>query len=253
LTLAEERLGACLNGYREKVILSTKCGRYGANTFDFSATRVTTSIEESLQRLRTDYVDLLLAHDIEFGDINQIVEETIPAMRKLQEQGKARFIGISGYPLSALVTAASRVPVDAVLTYCRYNLLADDMERDLAPFARQHNVGIINSSALHMGILTERGAPEWHPAPPIVREAGRRVVELCKARGVNPVQVAMRFCFDCVSAASTLVGMASSAEVAVCLQAIRTPNDPELLEEIHAIVAHAFNYAWPSGVIDSDG
>ena len=73
-TLAEHRLGAALEGRRKEVVLSTKCGRYGADTFDFSAARVAAGAAESLRRLRTDYVDLLMAHDIEFADRNQILE-----------------------------------------------------------------------------------------------------------------------------------------------------------------------------------
>ena len=73
LTLAETRLGEALVGLRQNVILATKCGRYGADQFDFSAPRITASIDESLARLQTDYVDLLQAHDVEFGDARQIV------------------------------------------------------------------------------------------------------------------------------------------------------------------------------------
>jgi L-galactose dehydrogenase len=62
LTLAEERLGMALAGRRNEVVLATKCGRYGESEFDFSAGRITKSLEESLRRLRTDYVDLFQAH-----------------------------------------------------------------------------------------------------------------------------------------------------------------------------------------------
>ncbi|MGH9583627.1 MAG: aldo/keto reductase, partial [Bryobacteraceae bacterium] len=99
-TLAEARLGKALLGHRHKVVLATKCGRHGLDSFDFSARRVKASIDESLGRLQTDYVDLLQAHDIEFGDARQIVEETIPALRAIQ--GKARFIGITACPLAIL-------------------------------------------------------------------------------------------------------------------------------------------------------
>ena len=172
-TLAEERLGAALDGRRSEVILATKCGRYGDVEFDFFANRIMKSVDESLWRLRTDYVDLLHAHDVEFGDTQQIIEETIPAMRRLQEQGKVRYIGISGYPLKVLIRIARAVPVDSILTYCRYNLLIDDMDSLLMPFAREHGIGVINASGLHMGILTDRGEPDWHPAFPEVRKVGR--------------------------------------------------------------------------------
>ena len=102
LTRSETVLGEALKGRRHKIILSTKLGRYDFADFDFSAERVRTSIEESLRRLQTDYVDLLIAHDVEFGDLRQVAEETIPAMQELKRQGKCRFIGFSGYPLKAL-------------------------------------------------------------------------------------------------------------------------------------------------------
>ena len=103
LTLAETRLGEALEGRRQSICLSTKCGRYGARHFDFSAKRIRQGLEESLTRLRTDYVDLLFAHDVEFGGPEQIIEETIPAMRGLQDEGKVRYVGISGYPPGFLV------------------------------------------------------------------------------------------------------------------------------------------------------
>jgi L-galactose dehydrogenase len=98
ITLAETRLGAALAGRRERVILATKCGRYGMAEFDFSAKRVTASMDESLRRLQTDYIDLFQVHDLEFGDAQQIIDETLPALRQLQQQGKARYVGITGYP-----------------------------------------------------------------------------------------------------------------------------------------------------------
>ena len=138
LTLAETRLGEALAGFRNKVVLATKCGRYGADEFDFSAKRITAGLEDSLRRLKTDHVDLLQAHDVEFGDVQQVIDETIPAMRRLQEQGKARAIGITGYPLKTLARIAQSVPVDTILTYCRYNLMITDMDHVLTPIAREH-------------------------------------------------------------------------------------------------------------------
>src|SRR5207253_2271890 len=102
LTKAETVLGRALRGVpRDRYILATKVGRYGndAKDFDFSAARVARSLEESLQRLGVDHVDLIQAHDIEFGDLDQVVEETVPALRALQAQGKARFVGVTGLPL----------------------------------------------------------------------------------------------------------------------------------------------------------
>jgi L-galactose dehydrogenase len=253
LTLAETRLGEALEGRREKVVLTTKCGRYGADEFDFSAARITAGLENSLKRLRTDYVDLLQAHDVEFGDVQQVVEETVPAMRKLQEQGKARYIGITGYSLKNLMEIAGQVKVDSILSYCRYNLLITDMEAKLVPFAKKRGVGVINASPLHMGIITERGAPEWHPAPQAVRDAGQRVVAVCKARGVDASEVALRFCLDQPDVASTLVGLSSRGHVERNLKCLEMRNDPELLAEIAKAVASVKYLTWPSGRAENYG
>src|SRR5271163_3122618 len=106
VTLAEQRLGLALTGRRNEIILATKCGRYGVDDFDFSAAAVEAGVDASLARLKTDYVDLLQVHDVEFGDVQQIVNETLPALRKMQKAGIARYIGITGYSLKTLARIA---------------------------------------------------------------------------------------------------------------------------------------------------
>lgn len=247
LNLAEERLGAALQGRRRHVILATKCGRYGTDEFDFSGRRVSLSVEESLRRLRTDYIDLLQAHDIEFGDLQQIVGETIPAMKRLQEQGKVRYVGITGYPLNVLLRIAADIPVDTILSYCHYNLLVDDMDRFLAPFAESRGIGLINGSPLHMGVLTEQGAPDWHPAPADVRNAVNRGRQFCRQRGINLSELALRFCLDYPRVATTLVGMATREQVSSSLRALEAPANVQEVRQVRAVFASVFNRSWPSG------
>lgn len=246
-TLAEERLGAALAGRRDRVIVATKCGRYGTDSFDFSQARVKTSIDESLRRLRTDYVDMLTAHDIEFGDRGQVIEETIPAMRELQKQGKVRCVGISGLPLRMLADVAQRANVDYVLSYCHYNLLSRDLDNRLTPVLKERQIGLINASPLHMGILAPGGPPAWHPAPPEVKAAGEKVVRVCEESGVEAAAVALRFCLDHPYVSSTLVGMSSPAEVAQNLGAIDFRIPSGLMERIEAAVALVHGRTWPSG------
>jgi aryl-alcohol dehydrogenase-like predicted oxidoreductase len=253
LTLSEERLGQPLVGRRDKVILATKCGRYGFDAFDFSAKRITASIDESLQRLRTDYVDLLQAHDVEFGVVDQVINETVPAMRKLQEQGKARFIGITGYHLKTLVRIAQAVPVDTVLSFSHYNLMITDMDDVLTPFAKRNGIGLINAAGLHMGILTEAGPPAWHPAPAEVREAGGKVARLCRERGHDVADVALRFCLDHPYVSSTLVGMPTQAHVKANLNLLGVKTDSKLLQETRSLVGPLFNYVWRSGRPENQG
>lgn len=247
LTLAEERLGVALKDRRKDVILATKCGRYGNESFDFSAQRVYASIDESLHRLQTDYVDLLLAHDIEFGDLRQIMEETIPSMRRLQEQGKTRHIGVTGYPLKSLIQIAETGTVDVILSYCHYNLLADDLDNVLAPLAESRQIGLINASPLHMGLLTRRGAPEWHPASDEMREAAKQAADWCSRHNTDLSDLVLNFCFDYPRVATTLVGIGTQEEVRKTLRAFEAPANPQMLREVRSILAPVFNRPWTSG------
>jgi len=240
-------LGEALVGRRQQVVLATKCGRYGLDEFDFSAKRVLASMDESLRRLQTDYIDLFQVHDVEFGDVQQIINETLPALRQLQQQGKARYIGITGYPPKLLRRIAESTPVDSILSYCHYTLLNRQMDEVLTPFTRERGIGLINASGLCMGLLTEHGPPDWHPAPREVRDAGRKAAEFCRAHGVDISEVALRFCLDHPYVASTLIGIASTREVETSLKLLRSTTDSEFVARIEAVLAPVFNYDWPSG------
>jgi L-galactose dehydrogenase len=246
-TLSEERLGEALVEKRDKVVLATKCGRYGLDDFDFSAKRITASIDESLKRLRTDYVDLFQAHDVEFGDFRQIVDDTVPALQKIRQRGKARYVGITGYPPRFLARIAEQAPVDSILNYCHYDLLATNMDDHLTPFAMGKGIGLINASALHMGILTEGDPPPWHPAPPEVKAAGRKATKVCAQHGTNISKVSIRFSLDHPHVSSTLVGMATEQEVRDNLAVLEEQSDPGLLKEIRSAIGTSFNIEWPSG------
>jgi len=243
-TLAEERLGAALEGKRDKVVLATKAGRYDVAAFDFSAKRVRSSVEESLRRLRTDYIDVLTAHDIEFGDREQIVQETIPEMRALVQEGKIRAVGISGLQLKMLADVAVRAQVDTVLSYCRYNLMLRDLDKWLAPVLQERQIGLINASPLHMRLLTQGGAPAWHPAPQAVKQAASEVVRLC---GDNIASLSLAFCLDHPYISSTLVGISNAAEVTSNLRALEERFPSPLLEQIDQIVAPVKDMAWSTG------
>ena len=247
ITLSETRLGEALAGRRERVVLATKCGRYGFDQFDFSAKRVTASIDESLRRLQTDYIDLFQVHDVEFGDVEQILHETLPALRQMQKQGKARYIGITGYPPKLLRRMAETTPVDSILTYCHYNLINTDMDGVLAGFAKERGIGLINASGLCMGLLTEQGPPDWHPAPQEIRDAGKKAAEFCRAHGADISKLALRFCLDHPFVSSTLIGMSSTREVETSLELLQSTTDKELLAQVAGILAPVFNYVWPSG------
>jgi L-galactose dehydrogenase len=231
-TLAETRLGEYLEGKRDKVILTSKACRYDITDFDFSEKRVVQSIDESLKRLRTDYVDLYQVHDVEYGKTEQVIGETIPAMLKLKERGKIRFIGITGYPLTPLRRVCEAADVDTVLTYCRYNLMDTTMDNMLTPVVREKGIGLINASPLHMRVLTDKGAPYWHPAPKRVIEAAREAGRRCRERGTTISELAMQFALAHKDVAITLVGMSKVRHVEANVKIVGTQADPEVLAEV---------------------
>ncbi|KAI5604016.1 hypothetical protein BDE02_01G257200 [Populus trichocarpa] len=258
-TLSERMLGKGLKALgvpRNEYIVSTKCGRY-VEGFDFSAERVTKSIDESLARLQLDYVDILQCHDIEFGSLDQIVNETIPALQKLREAGKIRFIGITGLPLSVFTYVLDRVPpgtVDVILSYCRYSV-NDSTLVDLLPYLKSKGVGVISASPLAMGLLTENGPPEWHPASAELKSACQAAAAFCKAKGKNISKLAMQYSLANKDISSVLVGMNSVRQVKENVYAATElatfGKDQETLSEVEAILSPVKNQTWPSGIQES--
>jgi L-galactose dehydrogenase len=251
-TLSETRLGKALEGRRQEIVLASKCGRYDTDQFDFSAARVSSSVEQSLQRLRTDHLDILTAHDIEFGDREQVIHETIPAMRRLQEQGKVRFIGISALPLKLLADVASRGKVDTIITYCHFNLMMRDLDQWLTPTAQAQEIGLVNAAALHLRILTREGPTGKHPAPPEVKAAGARIVARLIAAGLDPAAAAVHYSLRHEYSASMLVGMSTVNEVRDNLLALDIQIAPEIMADIDTILEPVKHTLWRSGRPEND-
>ncbi len=246
-TLAETVLGNGLKGVpRQSYIVATKLGRYDENLFDFSAARVARSIDESLQRLGVDHVDIIQAHDIEFGDLNQVVTETIPAMRELVRKGKARFVGITGLPLKVFEYVISRVPIDTILSYCHYSLNDRGLET-LLGLCEQKGIGVINASPLSMGLLSQKGPPSWHPATEEIKAACRRAAEVAGTAGVDIAEIAVKWSIREKRIATTLIGMADVEHLRRNMQWCTEPLDEVILKKIQATLQPVLNKTWPSG------
>ena len=252
LTRAEEVLGKALKTIpRDKYFLATKVGRYGENYFNFSRERVLTSVDESLQRLGVEHIDIIQCHDIEFVGLDQIVNETLPALRELQENGKVGFIGITGYPLKIFPEILEKTHVDTVLSYCRYSL-NDTNLLGLIPYLQEKKTGIINASPLSMGLLTHRGVPNWHPASAEIVEACSTAAAFFQEHGVDIAQVAIRFSTSNPAVASTLVGTANPENIKKNVQWADVPVDEDFLSEIQKILSPVHNAAWLSGLPENN-
>ena len=205
---SESFLGKALSGMpRSKYFIGTKVGRYERDVhamFNFTADKVKESIEESLRRLKLDYVDLLQIHDVEFApSVEILLEETLPALEAVRDKGLCRYIGITGYPLPNLrdLIEKSHINVDSILSYCRLTLNDSSLVQEFN-FYKSRNVGIINASPLAMGLLVQdpNVLQSWHPADEDIKAACNEAVKYCQQNGVDISHLAVNHstCFDMV-------------------------------------------------------
>ncbi|XP_028397092.1 L-galactose dehydrogenase-like [Dendronephthya gigantea] len=212
---AETVLGKALKDVpRDSYYLATKVGRYLPEIdkmFDFSKEKVVAGFEASLQRLGLDYVDVLQVHDMEFApSLDIILNETLPAMMKLKEKGKVKFIGITGYPLENFrrVLEKTSVPIDTILSYCHCSMNDQTLLGYINDF-KKYDVGIINASPISMGLLSNRGPPSWHPATQEIKNACKHAAEYCQRQGIDISKLAMKFSLGFDEVATTLVSTAN--------------------------------------------
>jgi L-galactose dehydrogenase len=248
-TRAETALGKALKGIpRGRYYLATKVGAYSEakGDYDYSAERTERSLHDSLKRLGVDFVDLIQCHDIEFADHDQIVNETLPALRRVKSQRLARFIGITGLPLTVFPSILDRVDrgtIDTILSFCHYEL-NDSSLADLIPYLKEKGVGIINASPVGMGLLTPGGAPSWHPASKMIIEGCRKAVEHCAAKGIAIIKLAIQYSCSHPDIATTLVSTARPKHILDNITYVEEPMDERFLAEVLAVLEpiHNFNF-----------
>lgn len=247
---AETVLGKALKQIpRDKYYLSTKVGRYGEdgkNTWDYSAERVTRSVYESMERLNIDFIDIINVHDVEFADLNQIVNETLPALVALKEKGVVGHVGITDLQLENLKWVIEHTPkgtVESVLNFCHY-CLNDDKLVDFLDFFEENGVGVISASPFSMGLLTERGVPEWHPAPKALVEACVKAAEHCKVKGYPIEKLAMQFSIQNDRIASTLFSTTRPENLLKNIEYIKEPADEQLVKEVQEIIGDQKRVSW---------
>jgi len=245
--LSECMLGFALRGVpRDRYLLGTKLGRYAPAHFDFAARRVIESVDVSLERMGVDYLDIVLCHDIEFVDMAQIVEETLPALYRLKQQGKVRFVGVSGYPMKLFRYILDRAELDVILSYNHYTL-QNTMLADMLPYLKSKNVGVMNAAPFSARLLTNTTLPPWHKATEEVRRICRAAAEHCSARGVDIAQLALQFSLAHEEMATCIVGSANPANVQKWVDWSEQPLDQTLLQEVLAILKPIHNWFYIEG------
>jgi aryl-alcohol dehydrogenase-like predicted oxidoreductase len=251
--MSEVLLGVALKGVpREQYTLCSKLGRYDLNHFDFSFKRVLESVDVSLHRLGTDHLDIMLAHDIEFVDVNQIIEETLPAMRKVQQQGKVRFIGISGYPMKVFRQVLQKEEVDCILSYNQYTLQNTRLADELLPLLQEKKVGVMNAGPFSARLLTNAPLPAWLKEPEEVKAAARRAAALCEQRGSDIAKLALQFSISHPDIATTVAGSANPLNIANWAKWAAEPIDKVLLREVREIFAPVQNLGHLEGRLENN-
>ena len=250
--MSECLLGLALRGVpRESYFLGTKLGRYDLSHFDFSAKRVAESVDVSLHRMGVDYLDILLCHDIEFVDMKQIVEETLPALHQIQKAGKARFIGISGYPMKMFRYVMHHAKIDVILSYNHYTL-QNTMLASLVNDLQTRGIGIMNAAPFSARLLTNAELPVWHKATPFVRETARKAAAHCASRGVDIAQLALQFSLANEAMATCIVGSANPANVQKWSEWADLPIDQTLLAEVLQILKPIHDWHYTEGLPENN-
>jgi aryl-alcohol dehydrogenase-like predicted oxidoreductase len=207
----EELVGRAIAGHRDEYVLATKFARRmddavpgdmsSLGRLDGSAEHVRGSIDGSLKRLGTDYVDLFYQHRV---DPNVPIEETVGAMAELVEQGKVLHIGLSEAAPETLRRANAVHPITALQT--EYSLWTRDPEQEIIPACRELGIGFVPYSPLGRGFLSGRfKSPEELDENDFRRHGPRftganlaanlalaaKVEEIARDKGVTPAQLAL--------------------------------------------------------------
>jgi len=245
--MSEVLLGVALRDIpRDRYYLGTKLGRYDLNHFDFSAKRVAESVDVSLHRMGQEYLDIILCHDIEFVYMSQIVEETLPALQKIKEQGKVRCIGISGYPMKVFKYVLDHADLDVILSYNHYTM-QNTMLADLVPYLKEKGVGCMNAAPFSARLLTNAPLPLWHKATDEVRDTCKKAADHANAQGIDIAQLAVQYSIANPDMCTCVVGSANPNNVRKWVEWADKPIDQELMDQVLEILKPIHNWFYIEG------
>jgi aryl-alcohol dehydrogenase-like predicted oxidoreductase len=248
---AEEFLGEVLSKRpRDSYILATKLLGEMPNGRGLSREQVHLQIDDSLRRLRTDYVDLYQAHAF---DEEVPLEETLQAFAEVVEAGKARFIGVSNWSGEQIQRAVDLDIVNIVSSQPEYSMLHRDPEQDVFPVSRANGISQIVYSPLAQGVLSGKykpgeSAPEgtrganrpddmWGYTENDVLERVQQLRPIADGLGISMAQLALAWALREPNLASVIVGASRPEQVADNAAASGIELDGETLSRIDAILA----------------
>jgi D-arabinose 1-dehydrogenase len=190
---------------RSSYFLLTKVGRLGGSEFDYSPAWVRYSVSRSLERLGTQYLDVVYCHDVEFVNPEEVLGAIKELRRIRDEEGTVKYVGISGYPVPLLCQLAETIlretgePLDVVQSYANFTLQNTTLASAGLERLRRAGVSVVpNASVLGMGLLRSVGVPvggkgDFHPAPKELRSVVARAARYMESKGERLEVVAIRW------------------------------------------------------------
>ena len=258
----EEIVGRWLRGKREKFVLATKCsGKMGPAPWQQGTSRkhVLASIDASLKRLGTDYVDLYQVHHF---DANTPVDETLEAFDAVVRSGKARYVGVSNFHAYRVARALGRSEALGLAKFVsvqpRYNLLFRQIERELLPLCAEENLAVIPYNPLAGGLLTgkhERSSPPSEGSRFTIGTAGKMYAErywrerefdavnafarIAKDAGISPATLAIAWVLANPVVTAPIVGASKPEQLAASVAALELKLDAALKAKLDEL-SHEF-------------
>ena len=213
---SETILGNALKNIdRYNYFIGTKVGRIGEIS-SFSTKFIRDSVLRSLTNLQVSYIDLVQLHDVEFGNIDQIINEGLPELQKLKDEGIIKHIGITGLHLSILnnIIYKYKGKIDTVLTYCNYGLnydiegnnpLSQTINKYITDW-RNKGIYIIQGGFTSMGLFTDKPVPDWHPADNNTKNICKDIKKICKKYNEPISKIAFQYLYNLDNISTLLVG-----------------------------------------------
>lgn len=252
-TRSETILGKALKDVpRDRYHLSTKVGKYtkpgsyGEDTLDYSRARIRASLDESAQRLGTDYFDIIHIHDIEYQGRRHTewaLGEGLDALRELKTEGRIGAVSFGIYPMDLWHRIFKDYDVDAGLVHNHY-CLNDTRLLELLPLCAEKNIGLINASPFSSGLLTDNGPADWHPATSEERRIAKAAADFCRSHGVPIGKLALQFSSQNPAIPTTMFSTSRAEAVLRNVEWHQEPYDPNLLEAVRGILAPLIDKQW---------
>jgi L-galactose dehydrogenase len=252
-TVSESVLGKALHGIpRDRYYLSTKVGKYtkpgsyGEDTLDYSRARIRASLDESAQRLGTDYFDIIHVHDIEYQGRKHTewaLQEGYESVQELKREGRVGAVSFGIYPMDLWKRICSSLDVDVILAHNHY-CLNDTRVLELLPLTKPKEIGIINASPFACGLLTNNGAPQWHPADAPTRVVFQSAADFCQKQGTSIAQLALQFATQNPEIPTTLFSAADPELVRQNVRWSEQPYDVGLLTEVRKLLEPVQGKQW---------